>query len=322
MKNSSSELFEMFETFEKTIETKKDFMTKRLKQCIYSTNVLNAGKKNVREKRKLIIEKCLILLKQTYTFDKFCYYHMRWLINNLNLMINQLNENVYVNDYILLMLIVYALIIWRWTSRRTIDFEKIIDSFVSRMSWDHINSFIKIDRNLFSTLQRFKSTYFFNNDVNDSRQIIWCCRNFSINDLIKRFRCLNAQNIILRKSFWKNLKCINIICDESINAKTTIDYETCFILSINNWCDKVHCIIDDTWNCDSINIENWSIIHITKNMSWKKKIFFRHIDQNISQLISFEHDVNMIQDILSLNDENISNYIVIFFDMHYHLSFW
>jgi hypothetical protein len=27
------------------------------------------------------------------TFDKFCYYHMRWLISNLNLMTNQLNEN-------------------------------------------------------------------------------------------------------------------------------------------------------------------------------------------------------------------------------------
>jgi hypothetical protein len=42
MKNSSSELFEMFETFEKTIETRKDSTTKRLKQCICSTNVLDA----------------------------------------------------------------------------------------------------------------------------------------------------------------------------------------------------------------------------------------------------------------------------------------
>jgi hypothetical protein len=128
------------------------------------------------------------------------------------------------------------------------------------MSWDHIDSFIKIDRNLFSTLQRFKSTYLFNNDVNDSKQIIWCCRNYSINDLIKRFRCLNAQNIILKRSFWKNLKCISIICDKSINARTTIDYETCFTSSINNWCDRIHCIIDDTWDCDSINVENWSVI--------------------------------------------------------------
>jgi hypothetical protein len=42
MKNSSSELFEMFETFEKTIETKKDSTTKRLKRCICSTNILDA----------------------------------------------------------------------------------------------------------------------------------------------------------------------------------------------------------------------------------------------------------------------------------------
>ncbi len=42
MKNSSSELFKMFETFEKTIETRKDFTTKLLKRCICSTNVLDA----------------------------------------------------------------------------------------------------------------------------------------------------------------------------------------------------------------------------------------------------------------------------------------
>jgi hypothetical protein len=181
---------------------------------------------------------------------------------------------VYVNNYILLMSIVYALIIWKWTSKRIIDFERIINSFVSRMFWDFIDFFIKIDRNLFSTLQRFRSTYLFNNDVNDSKQIIRCCRNYSIDDLIKRFRCLNARNIVLKRSFWKNLKCINIICDESINARITINYETCSISSINNWCDKIHCIIDDTWDCDLINVENWSIIHITRNMSWRKTTFF------------------------------------------------
>ncbi len=110
--------------------------------------------------------------------------------------------------------------------------------------------------------------------MNDSRRVIWCCRDYSINDLIKKFRCLNARNIILRKSFWKNSKCINIIYDESINAKTTINYETCSTSSINNWCDRIHYIIDDTWNCDSINVENWSIIFITRNISWRKTIFF------------------------------------------------
>jgi hypothetical protein len=63
VKNSSSELFEMLESFEKTIKTKKNSTTKRLKRCICSTNVLDAWKKNVREKRKLTIEKCLNLLK-------------------------------------------------------------------------------------------------------------------------------------------------------------------------------------------------------------------------------------------------------------------
>ncbi len=42
MKNSSSELFEMLETLEKTIESRKDFTTKRLKRCICSMNVLDA----------------------------------------------------------------------------------------------------------------------------------------------------------------------------------------------------------------------------------------------------------------------------------------
>jgi succinate dehydrogenase hydrophobic anchor subunit len=93
VKNSFNELFEMLESLEKTIRTKKDFTTKRLKRCICSTNVLDAWKKNVREERKLTIEKCLNFLRQTHTFDKFCYYHMRWLISNLNLMTNQLNED-------------------------------------------------------------------------------------------------------------------------------------------------------------------------------------------------------------------------------------
>ncbi len=45
-------------------------------------------KEECSKKKKLIIEKCLIFLKQTYMFNKFCYYHMRWLISNLNLMTN------------------------------------------------------------------------------------------------------------------------------------------------------------------------------------------------------------------------------------------
>jgi hypothetical protein len=69
----------------------------------------------------------------------------------------------------------------------------------------------------------------------------------------------------------------------------------------------------------------WKLINYSyyeKYIMKKNNIFFRHIDQNISQLISFERDVNIIQNILSLNDENINNCIVIFFEMHHHLSFW
>jgi hypothetical protein len=54
---------------------------------------LTHEKKIFEKKKRLTIEKCLILLKQTHTFNKICYYHMRWLINNLDLMTNQLNEN-------------------------------------------------------------------------------------------------------------------------------------------------------------------------------------------------------------------------------------
>jgi hypothetical protein len=63
IKNSSSELFEMLKTLEKTIKTRKDFTTKRLKRCIRSTNVLDVWKKNVWKKKKLTIENCLIFLR-------------------------------------------------------------------------------------------------------------------------------------------------------------------------------------------------------------------------------------------------------------------
>ncbi len=69
----------------------------------------------------------------------------------------------------------------------------------------------------------------------------------------------------------------------------------------------------------------WKLINYSyyeKYVMKKDNIFFRHIDQNISQLISFERDINMIQNILFLNDENINNCIVILFEMHHHLSFW
>ncbi len=54
----------------------------------------------------------------------------------------------------------------------------------------------------------------------------------------------------------------------------------------------------------------------------KNNIFFRHIDQNISQLISFERDVNMIQDIYFWITKISAIVWSFFFDMHHHLSFW
>jgi hypothetical protein len=71
--------------------------------------------------------------------------------------------------------------------------------------------------------------------------------------------------------------------------------------------------------------KRWKLINYSyyeKYVVKKNNIFFHHIDWNISQLISFKRDVNMIQDILFLNDEDINNCIIIFFDMHHHLSFW
>jgi hypothetical protein len=167
---------------------------------------------------------------------------------------------------------------------------------------------------LSSTLQSFRRIYLLNNDVNDLRQIIWCCRDYLIDDLIKKYRCLDARNIILKKSFWKNLKCINIICDESINAKITIDYETCFTSLINNWCDKIHCIIDDTWHCDSINTENWSIIHITRNMSWRRTVFF-----------SSHRSKHFTVDLIRTRRQHNSRHFIFEWRRYqqlYHYSFW
>ncbi len=68
------------------------------------------------------------------------------------------------------------------------------------------------------------------------------------------------------------------------------------------WCVKLR--FDKCWKLISYS-------YYEKYVTKKNNIFFRHINQNISQLISFKRDVNMIQDILSLNDENINNCIII-----------
>ncbi len=323
MKNSSSELFEMFKTFEKTVETKEDFTTRRLKRCICSTNVLDAWKKNVREERKLTIEKCLILLRQTYTFDKFCYYHMRWLINNLNLMTNQLNENrlrerihfINVNrlriDNLKMNVATYS---WFRKNHRLARFTNVLRSYrFFHQDWSKFvldTAAIQID--LFSQQRR---EWFKTDNLMLSKLFEWW-----FDQKISMFKCSkhNIEKIVLKEfeMYKHHLR--------RINQREN-----------NNWLRNLFYFIDQQlmrqnslyyrWYVRLRFDKCWKLINYSyyeKYVMKRDSIFFRHIDQNISQLISFERDVNMIQDILSLNDENISNCIVILFDMHHHLSFW
>jgi uncharacterized protein YcsI (UPF0317 family) len=67
----------------------------------------------------------------------------------------------------------------------------------------------------------------------------------------------------------------------------------------------------------------WRLIsysYYIKNAQVSDNIEFRHIDQNISQLLFTERDRNMIQDSVSLDDEDAENCIVILIEMHRHLA--
>ncbi len=71
--------------------------------------------------------------------------------------------------------------------------------------------------------------------------------------------------------------------------------------------------------------KNWRLVNYSyyeKYVINDDNIFFRHINQNILQLIFFDRDVNMIQETLFLNDEDFSNCTRILSSMHNHLSIW
>jgi hypothetical protein len=67
----------------------------------------------------------------------------------------------------------------------------------------------------------------------------------------------------------------------------------------------------------------WRLINYSyyiKNAQVSDNIEFRHIDQNISQLQFTKRDRNMIQDNVSLDDEDAENCIIILIEMHKHLA--
>ena len=52
------------------------------------------------------------------------------------------------------------------------------------------------------------------------------------------------------------------------------------------------------------------------------RIYFRHVNQNIDQLLTTDRNQNMIQNKFSLNDEIAENCTIILFDMHGHTQKW
>ena len=52
------------------------------------------------------------------------------------------------------------------------------------------------------------------------------------------------------------------------------------------------------------------------------RIYFRHVNQNIDQLLAINRNQNMIQNSFSLNDEIAENCTIILFNMHRHTQKW
>ncbi len=323
VKNSSSELFEMFESLEKTVKTKEDSTTRHLERCICSTNVLDAWKKNVREEKRLTIEKCLNFLKQTHTFDKLCYYHMRWLISNLDLMTNQFNEDrlrqrlhfINVNrlriDNLKMNVETYS---WFRKSHRLARFTNVLRSYrFFHQDWSKFvldTAAIQID--LFFQQRR---EWFETDNLMLSKLFDWW-----FDQKISMFECSkhSIEKIVLKEfeMYKHHLR--------RINQRENNDWLRNMFYFINQQLMRQNSLYY-RWYVRLRSDKCWKLIsysYYEKYVMKRNSIFFRHIDQNISQLISFERDVNMIQDILSLNDENINNCIVILSEMHHHLSFW
>jgi hypothetical protein len=77
--------------------------------------------------------------------------------------------------------------------------------------------------------------------------------------------------------------------------------------------------------CDLRFDEHWQLIsyfYYIKYAKSRDRTAFRHINQNISFLLIIEREANMIQNSLSLNDENVNNCIIILSEMHKHLTSW
>jgi hypothetical protein len=77
--------------------------------------------------------------------------------------------------------------------------------------------------------------------------------------------------------------------------------------------------------CDLRLDEHWRLIsylYYIKYAKSRNKTAFRYINQNISFLLTIEREANMIQNSLSLNDENVNNCIIILLEMRKHLTSW
>jgi hypothetical protein len=77
--------------------------------------------------------------------------------------------------------------------------------------------------------------------------------------------------------------------------------------------------------CDLRFKKHWRLIsyfYYIKYAKSRNKTAFRHINQNILFLLIIEREANMIQNSLSLNDENVNNCIIILSEMHKHLISW
>jgi hypothetical protein len=77
--------------------------------------------------------------------------------------------------------------------------------------------------------------------------------------------------------------------------------------------------------CDLRLDEHWRLLsyfYYIKYAKSRDRTAFRHINQNISFLLTIEREANMIQNSLSLNDKNVNNCIIILSEMHKHLISW
>jgi hypothetical protein len=248
---------------------------------------------------------------------------MRWLINNLNLMTNQLNED---------------------RLRRRLHFINVNRLRINnlKMNVETYNWFRKNHRFArFTNVLRFYR--FFHQDWS---KFVFDTAAIQIDFFFQQRReWFEIDNLMLSKLFdwWFDQKISMFECSKHSIEKIVLKEFEMYKHHLrrinqrenNDWLRNMFYFIDQQlmrqnslyyrWYVRLRSDKCWKLINYSyyeKYVMKKDNIFFRHIDQNISQLISFERDVNMIQDILSLNDEDINNCIIILSEMHHHLSFW